>query len=204
MEKKIVKSNRRTVSMRIEKDGSLLIKAPLSCSEKYIDELIVQKTNWIKKQLKNLEKVDTFQKKFDFENKLYILGEECSPEQFDLFMLGKNNNSHNFDEIYISYANNLLIELAKDTIKEVQLPCKSIKFTKSKHFWGSFDRQGNMKINYKLIVLPKELVRYVIIHELCHGIELNHSPKFWANVKKYCPDYKKLKKQLSYYSFLLN
>ena len=101
-------------------------------------------------------------------------------------------------------AEQLLVPMAKNLAKQLNLQLSSVKLTRSHRFWGSLDRHKNMKLNYQLIVLPKELVQYVIIHELCHGVELNHSPKFWAEVKKYCPQYKKRKRELELYSFLLD
>ena len=55
--------------------------------------------------------------------------------------------------------------------------------------WGSCSSQGNVNFNWKLIMAPKEALDYVVIHELCHLYEFNHSPKFWARVEKYQPDY---------------
>ena len=55
--------------------------------------------------------------------------------------------------------------------------------------WGSCSSQGNVNFNWKLIMAPKEALDYVVIHELCHLYEFNHSSKFWARVEKYQPDY---------------
>ena len=55
--------------------------------------------------------------------------------------------------------------------------------------WGSCSSKGNLNFNWKLIMAPPEALDYVVIHELCHLYEFNHSPKFWARVEKYQPDY---------------
>jgi predicted metal-dependent hydrolase len=62
--------------------------------------------------------------------------------------------------------------------------------------WGSCSAKGNINFNYKLILLPDELRDYVVVHELCHLGELNHSRKFWALVGQTIPEYKKLQKRL--------
>ncbi|MEK7641740.1 MAG: SprT family zinc-dependent metalloprotease [Patescibacteria group bacterium] len=62
--------------------------------------------------------------------------------------------------------------------------------------WGSCSAKGNINFNYKLILLPDELRDYVVVHELCHLGELNHSRKFWALVERAVPEYKKLQKKL--------
>jgi len=62
--------------------------------------------------------------------------------------------------------------------------------------WGSCSRQGNLSFNYRLLLLPPHLCDYVIVHELCHLKEMNHSPKFWALVAQTFPDYKKLRQEM--------
>ncbi len=55
--------------------------------------------------------------------------------------------------------------------------------------WGSCSSRGNLNFNYRLVFLPEHLFDYIIIHELCHLVEMNHGPAFWALVAKECPDY---------------
>ncbi len=70
----------------------------------------------------------------------------------------------------------------------------SIKNHKS--LWGSCSRRGNLNFNYKLALVSPELADYVIVHELCHLKEFNHSPKFWSLVAETIPDYKQLRKAI--------
>ncbi|MGE5410302.1 MAG: M48 family metallopeptidase [Clostridiales bacterium] len=62
--------------------------------------------------------------------------------------------------------------------------------------WGSCSRAGNLSFNFKLMVYDKEIIDYVIVHELCHLKELNHSVRFWRHVEKIMPNYKILRKEL--------
>ncbi|MCK9212109.1 MAG: M48 family metallopeptidase [Ignavibacteriaceae bacterium] len=62
--------------------------------------------------------------------------------------------------------------------------------------WGSCSRRGNISLNYNLIKFRKEVIDYVIVHELCHLRQLNHSRKFWNEVAQILPHYKSLKKEL--------
>lgn len=73
----------------------------------------------------------------------------------------------------------------------------SIKDTSS--LWGSCSRKGNLNFSYKLIFLPEELQDYVVVHELCHLMHPNHSPAFWAFVKKAQPEYIRLRLELRSY-----
>lgn len=65
--------------------------------------------------------------------------------------------------------------------------------------WGSCSARGNLNFNYQLYYLPDELLDYVVIHELAHRKHMNHSKEFWAEVEKYCPEYKACRKRLKEY-----
>lgn len=71
----------------------------------------------------------------------------------------------------------------------------SIRLCKTR--WGSCNNYGDLSFNLLLVVMPLRLIEYVVIHELAHIKEMNHSKKFWAIVEKFCPDYKILKKDLN-------
>lgn len=62
--------------------------------------------------------------------------------------------------------------------------------------WASCSKKGNLNFNWRLLWAPPEVLDYVIVHELCHLVEMNHSPRFWAQVALWCPDYKKHRKWL--------
>ena len=62
--------------------------------------------------------------------------------------------------------------------------------------WGSCSSKGNLNFNCLLMLCPREVRHYVVVHELCHRIEMNHSPKFWAQVERVCPDYRVHRKWL--------
>ncbi len=73
---------------------------------------------------------------------------------------------------------------------------KSIKLKDNFSNWGSCSNTGNINLSIRLLLLPFEVRKYVIIHELCHLVELNHSRKFWSLVEKHCPDYRRYEKWL--------
>lgn len=76
----------------------------------------------------------------------------------------------------------------------VQIGRVCIRNQKSR--WGSCSSKGNLNFNYKLLFIPDHLVDYIIVHEICHLLEMNHSPSFWALVEQVVPDYKACRKEL--------
>ena len=78
----------------------------------------------------------------------------------------------------------------------IRVSPREIKVKNYKSRWGSCDKKGRLTFNWHLIKAPHSIVDYVVIHELCHMVQSNHSPKFWHEVEKYDPSYKDHKKWL--------
>ena len=85
--------------------------------------------------------------------------------------------------------------------KVYSIPYGRISIRKQKTRWGSCSREGNLNFNYRLGFLPLELVDYIIVHELCHIPQHNHSTAFWALVAQTQPGWKELRSQLEKYRF---
>lgn len=93
-------------------------------------------------------------------------------------------------------ARELINERLKFFNKFYDFNFKKISVKKQNSRWGSCSRKGNLNFNYKILFLPKNIADYIIVHELCHLKEFNHSPRFWALVAKTIPDYKKIRLSL--------
>ncbi|MFZ4667569.1 MAG: M48 family metallopeptidase [Prochlorotrichaceae cyanobacterium] len=91
----------------------------------------------------------------------------------------------------------LLLPWLAQVSKETELAYGSGGIRNQKTLWGSCSRQKNISLNAQLLFLPPELVRYVLIHELCHTVHLDHSSQFWALVAQHEPQYRSLDRALS-------
>ena len=213
MDIKIIRSKRKTLSLSVSKDGEVVVRAPLHLKEDKIYKFIEDKRGWIEKSLAKIMARNNFKDSFDFKNYIYLLGEKQSINNFNM-AAGKISTKPSktqmkdtfnvfYEKLYKEYAKKYLNKRVQEIAQTIGLNYKDLKICKSKRIWGSFNKDGTMKLNFKLIILPKPLIDYVIVHELCHGVQLNHSPKFWTLVGQALPNYKLLKKELENYGFLL-
>ena len=188
---KIVRKRCRTVRISIDRDLNIVVKAPNRVDNAFVMKVVESHKKWIETQRRNIIESLNFENTFDFENNLYILGKKYPSKQ------------ENKEIIYKQVFEEKIKPMVEKLVKETKLNYNVLSITKSKRFWGSLDRKFNMKLNIKVVCLREELIKYIIIHELCHGKQFNHSKMFWNYVGFYCPNYKLLKEELNKYSFLL-
>ena len=168
MQIEIIKSKRKSISVEVKRDLQVVVRAPLRMSDTRINEFIREKQSWIEKNIM-LMKART-EKEAKLEKPPKFTGDEIAA----VIQRAKADIPQRVQE---------LAALMGADYNRV-----SIKSLKSR--WGSCSAKRNLNFNCLLALCPSEVVDYVIIHELCHLKELNHSKKFWAEVSKYCPDYK--------------
>lgn len=85
----------------------------------------------------------------------------------------------------------------REVSRDANLPYQKVTIRRQKTLWGSCSSQASINLNDKLLFLPFSLVRYVLVHELCHTIHMNHSPAFWSLVEQKEPNYRVLDQQLN-------
>ena len=152
---------------------------------------------------------------FHAAKKHYLFGKEISLRlQQDLFLEKyrvsfqndvlifnvPQKNSYSAEELYEKYlrhvAKKYLIQRGSKLSAKFGFSVKRFSVRGQKTRWGSCSRRGNISLNYNLLKFRKEVIDYVIVHELCHLRQLNHSRKFWNEVAQILPHYKSLKKEL--------
>lgn len=194
----LVKSKRKTMVLKINSFGKIEVRAPYKVSINYINSFISKKENWL---IKNIDKI----KEGLTNDKIYFLGDlyefKTTEGLYNRCLIDNNeiNITHkkgkNPKDIFIKKCKEEFVEIIKPIIyKNANMLCInpnkiSIKILKSR--WGSCSSKGNINLNLCLIGAPLSVIEYVIIHELCHMIQMNHSKEFWNLVNRSYSNYNK-------------
>ena len=166
MEYTLIRSNRKTLGIQI-KNGEVIVRAPRLLSRLKIESFLKQKQDWINNALKRQEE------KIPIEN----LSQEKIKEL-------KENAKAILPKKVEYYARIMGVDFGKITIRM------------QKTRWGSCSSKGNLNFNCMLMCLPEEVIDYVVVHELAHRKQMNHSALFWKEVAAVLPNYKNLRKIL--------
>jgi predicted metal-dependent hydrolase len=167
----VIRSRRRTVAVTIDTDAKLIVRAPIRMTDKAIAEFVTSKRDWIEK---HLEKMRQKVKKRS-EAPAFTPAER--------------------DEL-VKKALKIILERVKYYAPLIGVTYGRITIRNQKTVWGSCSAKGNLNFNYLLAAMPPEVADYVVVHELCHRKEMNHSARFWAEVEKTVPNYRELRKWL--------
>lgn len=214
------RSKRKTLSLMIDRQARLIVKAPIKMPLAVIHSFILQKEKWInKKQTEILDKFSIVKDKEFVEGELfYYMGKQyplfINPEasfalHFDgeKFILNPKFNKHGreiFKLWYTLQAKRVIINRASELSKNMHLPVANIRISHASRRWGSCSAKKNLNFSWRLMLAPSEIIDYIIIHELAHTLQMNHSEKYWGIVEKLMPDYREHEKWLRKNSFLLN
>ena len=161
----LIRSDRRSIGIEVDREGKVTVRAPYSCEKKRIDRFLLEKENWIRQKVK-LQK----------ENAM------------------KRQEKREMPEAEKKYYRNLAREVLGARTgyypRKMGVTYGRISIREQKTRWGSCSSVGNLNYNWKLVLMPEHVMDYVVIHELAHRKEMNHSARFYAVVAQQMPDYK--------------
>ncbi len=197
----IIRSKKRikTISLRI-KGGKVIINCPQFTSDSFLMNIIKKKSSWIEKKKKEVEKI----KKISVANgnyflflgkkyKIIISDSEFSDvklEQNKIKIFCLNNKAKKVLTMWLKVqANKYLTSRLNFVSRKIKINFKSVFIKQYKSRWGSCNSKAEILLNWKLIMLPKHIIDYVLIHELSHILEPNHSKNFWSLVKSFDKKY---------------
>ena len=167
----IVRSSRRSISVEIRRDGSVLVRAPRRMSREQIDSFLEQKRAWIEKHRRLMAEKQSAAAEM----------EKLSPAEL---------------EGLAARARDDLVKRAAYFAPLVGVTYGRITIRAQRTRWGSCSSRGNLNFNCLLMLAPDEVRDYVVVHELCHRRHMDHSPAFWAEVERVMPHWRERRRWL--------
>ena len=170
---RIIRSSRRTLSLQVKNDGQVIVRAPRHVTLQEIAAFVRKNSAWLHKHLEKVRK----EKELNAASPVQPLTMEDIQKLADEELrVIPGRVAHFAPLVGVTYGR--------------------ITVRNQRTRWGSCSSKGNLNFNCLLMLAPPEILDYVVVHELCHRKEMNHSPKFWAEVAKVMPDYKERQKWL--------
>lgn len=163
-----IRSRRKMIAIQIDWEGQVIVRTPYGITKRQVEEFLDEKKDWILQTRQRVEKRKTEQ---------IPISEEVRRE-------GIERAKRIFPERTAYFAKRMGVDYGRITIRE------------QKTRWGSCSSKGNLNFNWKLVLLDPELLDYVVVHELAHRREMNHSKNFWKIVEAELPDYRERRRRL--------
>lgn len=218
-EYQLIRSRRKTISLSFDSACCLIVKAPVWMTQKQIEAFLEEKAEWIENtgiRLRNAKKEEE-KTRLALENgdELYFLGEKrilsvireerkharvvCAMGRLFLYVpydADYEMKRKQLEKWYRKEAAELLNEKADEFAASLQVSYAEIRIKDQKSRWGSCSSKGNLNFNWRILMAPEPVCDYVVIHELCHLVYMDHSENFWKLVEKFCPAYREYRKWL--------
>lgn len=170
---RIIRSRRKTISIQIDENLRITVRVPMRMPDAAVQNFIEERSDWIER---HLQKMEERQEQLRAEPEEILTLEEIRA-------LAKEAMEYIPGRVSF-YAGKIGVNYGRITIRN------------QRSRWGSCSSRGNLNFNCLLMLTPPEIIDYVVVHELCHRLEMNHSRFFWAEVERVLPDYKKCEKWL--------
>ena len=213
----LIRTNRKSISISISPQGELIIKAPRRCSLEYIQSIIDKKEDWIKLHRQRvLENQNLNKNIFNHDDILFcgqvyhivfdskikqitLQNEYCIvPHKYNMDL------EKNLIKWYKKIATSILWGRVEYFSNLMQLTPNKVRLSNARSCWGSCNSLGLISLNWRLIMVPHDLIDYVVVHELAHLVQMNHSKLFWDVVKSVLPNYLSRRKELKKGDYLLS
>jgi predicted metal-dependent hydrolase len=216
------KKRKKTISLQLKKDGSIVIHAPRRVSEREIDLFFHSKKDWLQKKIMESQgkRAESDTKKFTSGEIFYYLGSPYplivvdgkksgegltfSGHQFILSGI----HAHQAEALFVTWYKEKAREYIEERVRHysgiLKLYPERVRIGSARSRWGSCSHKNHLSFTWRLIMAPHTVVDYVVIHELAHIKEKNHSNRFWNLVEEIVSDYGTHRKWLRQKGHLLN
>ena len=169
----LVRSSRKTLAVQIRADGTVIARAPLRMPKDRILCFLSEKASWIRMQQGRMQERENMRQ----QARIHL----DAAQEKELRERAKS----------------VLTQRTAYFARQIGVTYGRITVRDQKTRWGSCSQTGNLNFNFRLILAPLEVLDYVVVHELCHRRQMNHSTQFWQEVAQVLPDYRKRKAWLT-------
>lgn len=205
---KLVRCKRKSIGVSVTADNKITVRCPYGVSDRVIKDFLKSREAWINNIVGRNECRLA-------ENASLINYNEILVEGVKLPLIFSVSDKITPNAVYVRSVKNLkrlfidclsgkFVFYAEQLAKVLNLKPSGISFRRYKSRWGCCDGNKKITFNFILLMLPPELQRYVIVHELCHTVHMNHSKKYWELVAEIEPDYLAERKRLKNFDFLIS
>jgi len=206
----IIRKKRKTLGIYIDVYGNIELRVPTATTDQAIDQLIMNKWDWIISRSDEMkDKTKGFKEKEYVDGETFLYGGRNYPIDIEvdetlkkakvsfsgvrLTILTPSKDKDLLKKAMTRFYKQECKKLVEESIRCYQpnfkQKPKSIKIASNKKTWGTCNSLREMTFNWKLAMAPEEVMDYVVVHEMCHMLHMNHDRSFWRLVGKYIPDY---------------
>ena len=211
----IIRSKRKTLSIAIDAFGRLIVRAPMHCAQSRIDAFLKEKEAWILRKQSERQAVGVQKAPDDLSGyELFIVGKkyqivcvDANAIQIDpgkgVLYLPKKDAKKRLLAWLKENALRILTKSTETQAEKMGVTFQRVEINSARRSWGLCTGENVIRFSFRLLFAPKDVVEYVVIHELAHVRHKNHSARFWSEVQKYVPDYKERRAWLKKYAALM-
>jgi len=214
----IIRTKRKTIALQITDNATLIVRAPFDVSDEKIMGVVFKHKKWIEQKRRDIETRDPKFSPKEFVNgegflylgryyRLKIVDDQELPLKFENGFYLSRDALPQAREVFIEWYKKMAYEKISERVRwyaqKRDFKYNKVNITNAQKRWGSSSSTRNLNFPWRLIMAPLPVIDYVVIHELVHLEERNHTKLFWNKVKMLMPDYEKYKDWLKENSYLL-
>ena len=217
MQYEIIRSRRKTADIIINRDGNVIVRVPEGTGDDKVSKIVRSKNVWIQKQLADWKEKNSARMIREYKNgeSFYYLGRnyrlklhekqnpplrivgECFYLNSEILKNGGIEAAKSaFRHFYILKGREIIPERVEYFSPKVGVHSKSVEVRDLGYRWGWCSPKGKINFHWKVIMAPKTIIDYIVVHELCHIHYLNHKDVFWEEMSQIIPDYREKKEWL--------
>lgn len=214
IEYELLRQKRKSISIQITKEGTVLVKAPEKVEKKVINDFINQKSSWIDKHLSKRQAILNKEPEYKayYGGKVLFFGKEIPVKEMDVsgmeltqeaLYIQVNADPYKAAKVFKALAKEVAFDYYSKRLeyycKKMGLKDYKLRVNNAKGQWGSCSSKRTISLSLRLIGAEPDLIDYVIVHELAHLVYMDHQEKFWNLVSSVIPNYEEKRKAIRFY-----